>query len=191
MDELRFDGRVAVVTGAGQGLGRSYARLLAARGAKVVVNDLGCRMDGDGADVSVAQTVVDEIVAAGGEAIASADTVATPEGGAAIVAKAIESWGRIDILIHNAGIIRLMPFREMDADSFDVIHSVHLRGGFNVVQPAFVAMEKAGYGRIVVTSSIAGLYGLAEQVNYSAAKAGLMGLGLAVADAGRDSGVQC
>ena len=191
MDELRFDGRVAVVTGAGLGLGRSYARLLAARGAKVVVNDLGCAMSGDGSDVSVAQAVVDEIVAAGGEAVASTDTVATPEGGQAIVATALDRFGRIDILVHNAGIVRKVPFRDMDAESFEAILSVHLKGAFNVGQPAFVAMEKAGYGRIVVASSIAGLYGLGEQVNYSSAKAGLVGFALAVADAGRDSGVQC
>jgi NAD(P)-dependent dehydrogenase (short-subunit alcohol dehydrogenase family) len=163
MEELRFDGRVAVVTGAGQGLGRSYARLLARRGAKVVVNDLGCAVSGDGSDATVAQAAVDEIVAAGGEAVASTDTVATPAGGKAIIATALDTWGRIDILVHNAGIVRRAPFREMDAETFDTVLSVHLRGGFHVAQPAFVAMEKAGYGRIVMTSSIAGLYGVETQ----------------------------
>ncbi len=190
MSELRFDGRVAVVTGAGQGLGRAYAGLLAARGAKVVVNDLGCAMSGDGSDASVAQAAVDEIVAAGGEAVASTDTVATAEGGKAIIAKALDTWGRIDILVHNAGIVRRAPFREMDAETFDTILAVHLRGGFHVAQPAFVAMEKAGYGRIVMASSIAGLYGVETQANYSSAKGGLLALMRAIHEEGKASGIQ-
>ncbi len=190
MDELRFDGRVAVVTGAGQGLGWAYARLLAERGAKVVINDLGCAVSGDGSDASVAQLAVEKIVAAGGEVVASTATVATPEGGKAIIGKALDTWGRIDILVHNAGIVRRAPFREMDAGTFEAILAVHLRGGFHVAQPAFVAMEKAGYGRIVMTSSIAGLYGLATQVNYSTAKAGLIGLMRAIHEEAQGTGVQ-
>lgn len=190
MDELRFDGRTAIVTGAGQGLGRSYAKLLAARGARVVVNDLGCAVSGDGADASVAQAVVDEIVAEGGTAVASTDTVATAEGGKAIVEKALDTWERVDILVHNAGIVRRAPFREMDAETFEAVLSVHLRGGFHVAQPAFVAMEKAGYGRIVMVSSIGGLYGVQTQANYGAAKAGLIGLMRTIHEEGRDSGIQ-
>jgi NAD(P)-dependent dehydrogenase (short-subunit alcohol dehydrogenase family) len=190
MDELRFDGRVAVVTGAGQGLGWAYARLLAERGAKVVINDLGCAVSGDGSDASVAQAAADRIVAAGGEAVASTDSVATAEGGKAIIAKALDTWGRIDILVHNAGIIRRAPFREMDAETFDTILGVHLRGGFHVAQPAFVAMEKAGYGRIIMASSIGGLYGVVTQANYSAAKAGLIGMMRCIHDEAKGTGIQ-
>jgi NAD(P)-dependent dehydrogenase (short-subunit alcohol dehydrogenase family) len=176
MTELRFDGRVAVVTGAGRGLGREYALLLAARGATVVVNDVGGSLTGAGADAGPAAQVVAEIEAAGGAAVASTDSVASPEGGAAIVDTALERFGRIDVLIHNAGNVRRAPLSEMSYDDFDAVLDVHLRGAFHVVRPAFPAMLAAGYGRIVLTSSIGGLYGNHDVANYGVAKAGIIGL---------------
>ena len=159
MSELRFDNRVAVITGAGRGLGRAYALLLASKGAKVVVNDLGGSLKGDGVDASPAQQVVDEIKAAGGEAIANTDSVATPEGGKAIIQTALDQYGRIDILIHNAGNVRYGSLKELSYEDFESVLSVHLRGAFHVVRPAFPLMSDAGYGRIILTSSIGGLYG--------------------------------
>ncbi|MEJ2715662.1 MAG: SDR family NAD(P)-dependent oxidoreductase [Deltaproteobacteria bacterium] len=175
--EIRFDGKVAVVTGAGAGLGRSYALELARRGAKVVVNDLGGARDGSGeGSHGPADKVVDEIKAAGGEAVASYDSVATREGGAAIVEKAIDAFGRIDILINNAGILRDRTLAKMEPAEWEAIRSVHLNGAYHVSRPAFVKMREQGYGRIIVTSSAAGLYGNFGQANYSAAKMGLVGL---------------
>lgn len=174
--DLRFDGRVAVVTGAGRGLGRAYALMLAADGAKVVVNDSGGALDGEGADTGPAQAVVDEIASAGGEAVANTDSVATPEGGRAIIADAQQRFGGVDILIHNAGIVRRAPLAEMTYDDFEAVLDVHLRGAFHVVRPAFPSMCDAGYGRIVLTSSIGGLYGNHEVANYAVAKAGVIGL---------------
>lgn len=176
MSELRFDGRVAVITGGGRGLGRAYALLLASRGAKIVVNDPGVSMQGDGTDAGPAQALVDEIRAAGGEAIANVDSVATPEGGQAIVQSAIDAFGRIDILIHNAGIVRRGSLRELSYADFETVVDVHMRGAFHVVRPAFPLMCDAGYGRIVLTGSINGLYGNANVVNYSMAKAAMLGL---------------
>lgn len=175
-DDLRFDGRTAVVTGGGRGLGRAYALLLAARGAKVVVNDPGGELDGDGADLGPAHDVVREIIDAGGEAVASTDSVATPEGGQAIIGTALQRFGGIDILVHNAGIVRRASLAEMTYDDFDAVLDVHLRGAFHVVRPAFPVMCEAGYGRIVLTSSIGGLYGNHEVANYAVAKAGVIGL---------------
>src|SRR5215472_15281587 len=174
MSQLRFDGRVAVVTGAGRGLGRSYALLLASRGAKVVVNDPGASLKGEGGDTGPAETVVREIKAAGGEAVACTESVATPQGGKAIIDTAMDRWGRIDVLIHNAGIVRRGSLKEMTYEDFDAVLDVHLRGAFHVVRPAFPAMCDAGYGRIVLTSSIGGLYGSHGVVNYAAAKAGVI-----------------
>jgi NAD(P)-dependent dehydrogenase (short-subunit alcohol dehydrogenase family) len=191
MSELRFDGRVAVITGAARGLGRAYALLLAARGAKVVVNDLGASLKGEGIDAGPAQEVVDEIKAAGGEAVACTASVSTPEGGEAIVNSALSHFGRIDILVHNAGVVRGAPLKEMTQEDFDAVLNVHLRGGFNVVRPAFPHMCKAGYGRIVLTSSINGLYGNVRQANYATAKAGLLGLSNVVALEGVAEGVKC
>lgn len=191
MSELRFDGRVAVVTGAGRGLGRAYALLLAARGARVVVNDPGGAMQGEGSDAGPAEDVVREIGAAGGEAIANLDTVATPEGGSAIVRAALETWGRIDILIHNAGNVRYGSIRALSYEDFEAVLSVHLRGAFHVVKAAFPAMCDAGYGRIVLTSSIGGLYGNQRVVNYGVAKAGLIGLNNVAALEGEAHGVKC
>ncbi|NOZ02847.1 MAG: SDR family NAD(P)-dependent oxidoreductase [Deltaproteobacteria bacterium] len=174
--EIRFDGQVAVVTGAGAGLGRTYALELAKRGAKVVVNDLGGARDGTGESKNAADEVVKEIVEAGGEAVASYDSVATPEGGEAIVAKAIDTWGRIDVLVNNAGILRDGTFAKMTPEQWNQVLSVHLDGAINVTRPAFARMKEAGYGRIVMTTSAAGLFGNFGQANYSAAKMGLVGL---------------
>ena len=158
MPELRFDDRVAVITGAGRGLGRSYALLLASKGAKIVVNDPGVSMQGDGTDTGPAEAVVAEIRAAGGEAVACTASVATPEGGEAIIQSALDHFGRLDILIHNAGIVRRGSLSELSYEDFETVLDVHLRGGFHVVRPAFPRMCAAGYGRIVLTGSINGLY---------------------------------
>jgi NAD(P)-dependent dehydrogenase (short-subunit alcohol dehydrogenase family) len=191
MAEARFDERVAVVTGAGRGLGREYALLLARLGAKVVVNDCGGALTGEGADTGPAQQVVDEITAAGGEAIASTESVATAAGGHAIITAATQRYGRIDVLIHNAGIVRRAPLSEMTGEDFDAVLDVHLRGAFHVVQPAFAVMCRAGYGRVVLTSSIGGLYGNHAVANYAAAKAGVIGLSNVVALEGAERGVRC
>ncbi|MGE2714042.1 SDR family NAD(P)-dependent oxidoreductase [Mycolicibacterium litorale] len=190
MSELRYDGRVAVVTGGGRGLGRAYALLLAERGAKVVVNDLGGDLTGGGTDAGPAQDVVREIVSAGGEAVANSDSVATPAGGAAIVDTALDTYGRLDILIHNAGNVRRGSLREISYEDFDAVVDVHLRGAFHVVRPAFPVMCDAGYGRIVLTSSIGGLYGNHDVVNYAVAKAGVIGLSNVAALEGADHGVK-
>lgn len=191
MSTLTFDERVAIVTGAGRGLGREYALLLAARGAKVVVNDVGGTLTGEGADAGPAQQVVDEILAAGGDAVASTASVATAEGGASIVAAALDHFGRLDVLIHNAGNVRRGLLTELSHADFDAVLDVHLRGAFHVVRPAFPVMAAAGYGRIVLTSSIGGLYGNHGVANYAAAKAGVIGLTNVVALEGAASGVTC
>lgn len=191
MTELRFDNQVAVITGAGRGLGRSYALLLAARGAKVVVNDAGGSLQGDDLGINPAKEVVQEIRAAGGEAISCTESVATPEGGEAIIQTALDHYGRIDILVHNAGIVRRAALDEISYADFESVLDVHLRGGFHVVRPAFPLMCKAGFGRIVLTGSINGLYGHANAVNYSVAKAGLQGLSNVVALEGAEHGVKC
>ncbi|OMC11475.1 SDR family NAD(P)-dependent oxidoreductase [Mycolicibacterium fortuitum] len=191
MSTLRFDERVAVITGAGRGLGREYALLLASKGAKVVVNDPGGSLSGDGADTAPAQQVVDEITTAGGEAIAVTDSVATAEGGQAIIDKAVERFGRIDILIHNAGTVRRGSLKELTYNDFEAVLDVHLRGAFHVVRPAFPLMCDSGYGRVVLTSSIGGLYGNHEVANYAAAKAGILGLCNVVALEGAADGVLC
>jgi NAD(P)-dependent dehydrogenase (short-subunit alcohol dehydrogenase family) len=176
MTELRFDGRVAIITGAGGGLGRSHALELARRGAKVLVNDLGGALDGSGSSTSAAQRVVDEITALGGEAAPNHDSVATAEGGEAIVQAALEAFGRVDVLVNNAGILRDKAFHKMDAAQIDQVLDVHLKGAFYVGQPAYRWMRAQGYGRIVNTSSASGLFGNFGQANYGAAKAGLAGL---------------
>ena len=191
MSELRFDDRVAVVTGAGRGLGRAYAQLLAARGAKVVVNDPGGSLAGEGDDVGPAEQVVNEITSAGGEAVASTESVATPHGGEAIIQTALDHYGRLDILIHNAGNVRRGSLKEMSYADFDAVLDVHLRGAFHVVRPAFPLMCDAGYGRIVLTSSIGGLYGNHNVANYAAAKAGVIGLSNVAALEGAAEGVRC
>lgn len=191
MSELRFDDRVAVVTGAGRGLGRAYAHLLASRGAKVVVNDVGGGLDGDGVDAGPAERVAAEITAAGGRAVACSASVATPQGGQAIIATALDHFGGIDILVHNAGNVRRASLKEMSYEDFDAVLDVHLRGAFHVVRPAFPLMCEAGYGRIVLTSSIGGLYGNRDVANYAAAKVGVIGLSNVAALEGAAEGVRC
>jgi NAD(P)-dependent dehydrogenase (short-subunit alcohol dehydrogenase family)/uncharacterized OB-fold protein/putative sterol carrier protein len=177
LPEVRFDGRVAVVTGAGGGLGRVYALELAKRGAKVVINDFGGARDGSGAgSATPAQKVVDEIKALGGEAVANYDNVATVEGGEGIVKSALDAFGRLDILINNAGILRDKGFLKMEPENWKAVLDVHLNGAYNVTRPAFQVMRDNGYGRIVMTTSAAGLYGNFGQTNYSSAKMGLVGL---------------
>lgn len=188
---LRFDDRVAVITGGGRGLGREYALLLASRGAKVVVNDPGGSLSGDGNDAAPAQQVADEITAAGGVAVANTDSVATPEGGRAIIGAAVSAFGRVDILIHNAGTVRRGSLRELSYQDFDAVLDVHLRGGFHVVRPAFPLMCDNGFGRIVLTSSIGGLYGNHNVANYGVAKAGLIGLSNVAALEGAAHNVTC
>jgi NAD(P)-dependent dehydrogenase (short-subunit alcohol dehydrogenase family)/putative sterol carrier protein/acyl dehydratase len=173
---IRFDDRVAIVTGAGAGLGRQYALELAKRGAKIVVNDLGGARDGTGGSSSAADNVVEEIKALGGEAVANYDSVATAEGGEAIVKTAIDSFGKLDILINNAGILRDKTLAKMDPETWDNVLAVHLDGAYNVTRPAFAKMRENGYGRIIMTTSSAGLFGNFGQCNYGAAKMGLVGM---------------
>lgn len=190
MSELRFDQRVAVITGAGRGLGRSYAELLAARGARVIVNDNGSAHRGDEIVANPAQELVDAINANGGEAIACTESVATPEGAAAIVGAAIDAWGRIDILIHNAGNVRYGTIAELSVEDFDAVLDVHLRAGFFLAKEAMRHMICAGYGRVVMTSSCSGLYGGKNTVNYGVSKAGLMGLSNVIALEGGEHGIR-
>ncbi len=173
---IDFQDRVAVVTGAGGGLGRVYALLLASRGASVVVNDLGGSLDGDGSGTNAADAVVEEITGSGGIAVADYNSVADAEGGAAIIENAVDAFGRVDILISNAGILRDRTLLNMDVDDLRAVLSVHLEGAFYVTKPAFRLMKDQQYGRIVLTSSGSGLFGNFGQTNYAAAKAGLVGL---------------
>ncbi len=188
---IRFDGRVAVVTGAGNGLGRSYARALAARGARVVVNDLGGSASGSGASRAVADEVVEEIRADGGDAVASHDSVATRTGGQAIIETAVDTYGRLDILISNAGILRNGRFEDLTDEQIDAVLDVHLKGAFHVAQPAYRAMRRGGYGRILFASSSSALFGHPWQANYAAAKAGLVGLVNVISLEGQAHGVHC
>jgi NAD(P)-dependent dehydrogenase (short-subunit alcohol dehydrogenase family) len=190
MTELGFDGKVAIITGAGGGLGKQHALLLASRGALVVVNDLGGAVDGTGADVGAAQLVVDEIPAAGGEAVADGNSVATPEGGAAIVQAAIDAFGRVDIVVNNAGILRDKSFSNMNSELLDPVIDVHLRGAFHVTQPAWQHMREQNYGRIISTSSSSGLFGNFGQTNYGAAKMGLVGFTRVLAVEGVKYGIK-
>ena len=184
----RLDGRVAIVTGAGRGIGRAHALLLAERGASVVVNDLGGSMDGAGADQAVARTVADEIVAAGGAAIADGSDVSTPEGGAALVDAAFREFGRIDVLVNNAGIIRWAGFPDADAENLGQHLAVHLGGSFNTTRAAWPHMVEQGYGRIVMTTS-AGVFGLPNNTSYATAKGGVIGLARSLATAGAAHGI--
>ncbi|MDA8141263.1 MAG: SDR family NAD(P)-dependent oxidoreductase, partial [Desulfobacteraceae bacterium] len=177
MKKIKFDGRVAIVTGAGGGLGRAYALALGRRGAKVVVNDLGGATDGSGTgSAAPADRVVAEIQSSGGQAVANYDNVATVEGGEKIVQCALKHFGRVDIVINNAGILRDKTFVKMEPENWQAVLDVHLHGAFNVTRPAMAAMRDNGFGRIIVTTSGAGLYGNFGQTNYSAAKMALIGM---------------
>ena len=176
MGELRFDGRVAIVTGAGRGLGRAHALELARRGAKVVVNDLGAAVDGSGGSSEAAETVVAEIEAMGGEAIANGSSVTDRAGVKRLVQDALDAFGRIDILVNNAGILRDKSFGKMTLDDFDAVLAVHLTGAAYCTHAVWPVMKEQKYGRIVLTSSSTGLYGNFGQANYGAAKLGLVGL---------------
>ena len=175
MAELGFDGKVAIVTGAGRGLGGQHALLLASRGAKLVVNDPGVSLTGEGSDEGLAESVASEIREQGGEAVAETSSVATPEGGQAIVQTALDRYERVDILINNAGIMRDAPFEDMTPDLVDPLIEVHLKGAFNVTRPAWIAMREQGYGRVVNTSSAAGLLSGANKSNYGTVKSGIVG----------------
>ena len=176
MNTIRFDGRVAVVTGAGGGLGRAHALLLAARGAAVVVNDLGGSVAGVGGDASAAQQVAREIEAAGGRALANHDDIATPQGAQRLVDAAVQAFGRLDVLINNAGILRDKTLHKMTSEDFEAVVRVHLLGSTWCSRAALPVMQAQQYGRIVMTTSAAGLYGNFGQSNYGAAKLGLVGL---------------
>ena len=175
MADLGYDGKVAIITGAGGGLGRSHALELARRGARVVVNDIGGSVDGSGGDVGPAAKVVAEITEAGGEAVADTNSVSTPEGGKAIVQTAVDAFGTVDIVINNAGILRDKTFHNMTPELLNPVLDVHLKGAFYVTQPAWVIMREKNYGRVVNTSSSAGILGNFGQTNYGAAKMGLVG----------------
>ncbi|MDP3214832.1 MAG: SDR family NAD(P)-dependent oxidoreductase, partial [Deltaproteobacteria bacterium] len=185
-DELRFDGRVAIVTGAGNGLGRSHALLLARRGAKVVINDLGGSHTGGGKSSAAADAVVEEIRAGGGEAVANYDSV---EDGAAIVKSAIDAFGRVDIVVNNAGILRDVSFQKMTADDWDLVYRVHVLGAYRVTAAAWPHLREQKYGRVVFTSSAAGIYGNFGQANYSMAKLGLVGFASTLALEGKKNNV--
>ncbi|HEY2302246.1 MAG TPA: SDR family NAD(P)-dependent oxidoreductase [Acidimicrobiales bacterium] len=175
MADLGFDGKVAIITGAGGGLGREHALLLASRGAQVVVNDLGGSISGDGGDKGPASITAQQIEDLGGVAVPDANSVATPEGGEAIVQTALEAFGRIDIVINNAGILRDKTFQNMTPQMVDAVLDVHLKGAFNVTRPAWIKMREQNYGRVVNTSSNAGILGNFGQANYGSAKMGLIG----------------
>ena len=186
---IDFTGQVAIVTGAGRGLGRLYAIELARRGAAVVVNDLGGSMHGDGADTSIANAVVEEIERAGGVATASHDSVDSPEGGEAIVRTAIDRFGRLDAVVSNAGIFNSVAFEDMSPADWRRMLSVHLDGGFYLSQPAYREMKAAGYGRFVFISSSGGMFGQPMEAHYAAAKAGLVGLANVIAIEGAQHGI--
>lgn len=184
MSSIRFEDRVAIVTGAGGGLGKSHAMMLAARGAKVVVNDLGAALDGTGEPTKVADQVVAEIKAAGGEAVANYDGVDTVEGGERIVQTALDTFGRVDIVVNNAGILRDGSFAKMSADNWNAVMAVHLNGTMNVTRAAWPRFREAKFGRVINTTSAAGLYGNFGQANYSAAKMGIVGFTQTLAQEG-------
>lgn len=187
MVELRFDGRVAVVTGAGGGLGRAHALLLASRGAAVVVNDIGRVPDGGG---SAAEAVAETIRQAGGTAVADTNSVSTPEGGEAVIGTAVEHFGHVDVVVNNAGVVRDKAFHNLTHEMLDTVLDVHLRGAFYVTQPAWRIMRARGYGRVVFTTSSSGLLGNFGQSNYGAAKMGLVGLTRVLAAEGERYGIR-
>ncbi len=173
---ISFEGQVALVTGAGAGLGRAYAIDLAKRGAKVVVNDLGGDPHGQGEDRAAAVKVVDEIKAAGGEAVPNFDSVASYDGGFNMVKTAIDTWGRLDVVVCNAGILRDVAFHNMSEDDWDKVFAVHIKGSFTVLRAAWPVFRQQSYGRVVLTTSSSGIYGQFGQANYGAAKTAMLGL---------------
>lgn len=187
---LQFDERVAVITGAGGGLGKEYALLLASRGARIVVNDTGGSVTGDGSDGGAADAVAAEIGQAGGQAVPDTHSVTTPEGGKAIVDTAIRAWGRVDIVINNAGIVRDAPFEDMTANLLEPLLDVHLKGAFHVTRPAWKVMREQRYGRVVNTCSAAGILGAERMSNYGAAKTGLIGFTRVLAAEGADHDIK-
>jgi NAD(P)-dependent dehydrogenase (short-subunit alcohol dehydrogenase family) len=186
---IDFQDRVVIVTGAGGGLGRSHALAFAERGAAVVVNDLGGSVTGEGGDTRAADTVVSEIKAAGGAAAPNYSSVADPEGGEEIVQTALDEFGRVDVVVNNAGILRDRSFAKMEWIDLKAVLDVHLRGAFHVTRPAFRLMKDQGYGRIVVTTSASGVFGNFGQANYGAAKMGLVGLAKVLAQEGARYGI--
>jgi NAD(P)-dependent dehydrogenase (short-subunit alcohol dehydrogenase family) len=186
---IDFTGQVTIVTGAGRGLGRLYALDLASRGAKVVVNDLGTSSFGDGQDSNVADEVVAEITALGGTAVASYDSVDSPEGGAAIVARALDSFGRLDAVVSNAGIFHTIEFESLTVEQWQRMRSVHLDGAFYLSQPAYRAMKSGSYGRFVFIASSAGVFGQTSSAHYAAAKSGVVGLANVIAIEGAAHGI--
>jgi NAD(P)-dependent dehydrogenase (short-subunit alcohol dehydrogenase family) len=186
-----FEGKVAIITGAGGGLGRCHALELARRGARVVVNDLGGAMDGTGGSSEAAMAVVEEIKGLGGEAIANGGSVSDRQGAKSMVTDAMDKWGRVDILINNAGILRDKSFAKMGLDDFQVVLDVHLMGAVNVTKEVWPIMREQNYGRIVMTTSPSGLYGNFGQTNYGAAKAGIAGFTRCLALEGKKYGIRC
>jgi NAD(P)-dependent dehydrogenase (short-subunit alcohol dehydrogenase family) len=190
MADIRFDGRVAVITGAGGGLGRTYALEIARRGGMVVVNDLGGKADGTGGSHNMADQTVKEINESGGKAVANYDSVSTPQGGEAIIKAALDNFGRVDIVINNAGILRDKTFAKLPPEDLEIVLDVHLKGAFYVTQPAFRVMKEQNYGRILFTASGAGIFGNFGQANYGAAKMGLVGLTRVLAIEGAKYGIK-
>ena len=190
LDDMRFDEQVAVVTGAGGGLGRQYALLLASRGARVVANDTGGSVTGTGFNLDAANAVAEEIRRQGGEAVADTNSVASPQGGEAIIDTALRTWGRVDIVINNAGIVCDAPFEDLTADRLEPLLDVHLKGAFYVTRPAWKVMRAQRYGRILNTCSAAGILGAERMSNYGAAKTGLIGLTRVLAAEGADHNIK-
>jgi NAD(P)-dependent dehydrogenase (short-subunit alcohol dehydrogenase family) len=189
MSTYNFDGRVAVVTGAGRGIGRAYAHLLAERGARVVVNDLGGTMEGEGSDAGPAESVVKEIIGAGGKAIPDTSDVSTVSGGLALIDAAVGEFGRIDIVVNNAGVIRWGGLPDADADNLEGHLAVHVGGSFNTTRAAWPHMVEQAYGRVVMTTST-GMFGLADNLGYATAKAGVIGMTRSLTVAGRPHGIK-
>lgn len=189
-NELRYDEQVAVISGAGGGLGKEYALLLASRGARLVVNDIGGSVTGDGSNSETADAVAEEIRQRGGQAVADSHSVTTPEGGQAIIDTALRTWGRVDIVINNAGIVRDAPFEDMTADRLDPLLDVHLKGAFHLTRPVWKVMREQRYGRVLNTCSAAGILGAERMSNYGSAKTGLIGFTRVLAAEGADRNIK-